>query len=70
MSGYSRAFQHITMQLGIPTYYCAGVTEGGYMSTVAENLGLSNYRMSLQFSINELPDGHIILIQHNNLIPR
>ena len=28
-AGYSRAFQHIMMQLNIPTYYCTGVADGG-----------------------------------------
>jgi hypothetical protein len=42
----------------------------GYMNTVAKNLGLSNYSLSLKYSIKELPDGHIILIQNNNLISK
>jgi hypothetical protein len=27
-AGYSRAFQHILMQMGIPTYYCTGYANG------------------------------------------
>ncbi len=42
----------------------------GYMSMVAENLGLSDYKISLEFSVNELPDGHMILTQYNSLISR
>jgi hypothetical protein len=42
----------------------------GYMNKVAKNLGLSNYSLSLKFSIKELPDGHIILTQYNNLISK
>jgi len=28
-AGYSRAFQHVMMQMGIPVYYCAGIANGG-----------------------------------------
>lgn len=28
-AGYSRAFQHILMQMGIPAYYCTGIADGG-----------------------------------------
>ena len=29
-AGYSRAFQHILTQMGIPTYYCTGISKGDH----------------------------------------
>lgn len=42
----------------------------GYMNTVAQNLGLTNYRLSLEFSVTQLPDESIILTQNSNIISK
>ncbi|SHO45319.1 transglutaminase domain-containing protein [Anaerocolumna xylanovorans] len=44
-AGYSRAFQHILMQMGIPVYYCTGVADGGTHAWNIIKLGNNFYNV-------------------------
>lgn len=45
-AGYARAFQYIMLQLGIPTYYCTGETEGHAWNIVKLENGYYNVDVS------------------------
>lgn len=44
-AGYSRAFQHIMMQMGIPVYYAAGIANGGPHAWNIIKLGTDFYNV-------------------------
>ena len=41
-AGYARAFQYVMIELGIPTYYCAGIEEGHAWNIVKMSEGYYN----------------------------
>lgn len=46
-AGYARAFQYIMLELGIPTYYCAGMTEGHAWNIVKLEKGYYNVDLTM-----------------------
>jgi hypothetical protein len=46
-AGYARAFQYIMIELGIPTYYCAGMTEGHAWNIVKLEDGYYNVDLTM-----------------------
>ena len=51
-AGYARAFQYIMIELGIPTYYCTGVSEGHAWNIVKLDDGYYNVDLTMANEIS------------------
>ena len=58
-AGYARAFQYIMMQLGIPTYYVTGISEGEDHAWNIVKLGNEYYNVDVTWD-DELSDSHAL----------